>query len=433
MNLILECEEWINTNKTARSIKTAKKSQKKKNQDLSNTEYLLQIAPSKSSQSKLACLTSNQYIEIFDQKSLRSINKFRGLEKSSKTITEIGFYSKNDDMIFSCSDNGSLKCWDLRQNQTSENPDECICFKTEEEREFLSADINLADNYFIVGTNKNIDNALVYIFDIRMTEKFLHKLSESHSNDINQVKFYPNAESKFSTGSLDGLVCLYDLEQPPENIAKSPVDKSDEENETDSEEDPDFMEQVFNADSSIQKIGYLSSKCSVADQIYAITYTNDLYVWDLFSHDVVHQYKKTSLDTIKSSGQEEDYIFDCFYMKPNFMVICKGDTNGSLRLINDNQIIYDSWSETDGSVSKTKRTHRDVIRSSYWNGIDFYSAGEDGFLFKWKLMDKNSISIDSDEIRKIKSNKRDFYDDDEDTEDDVIETSNKRPNKKKNK
>lgn len=427
MNLTLDCEEWINTNKTARLIKTAKNSKKKKNQDLSNTEYLLQIAPSKSSQSKLACLTSNQSIHIFDQNSLRSILKFKDSEKCPKTITEIGFYSKSDDLIFNCSDNGSLKCWDLRQNQSSEDLNECICFKTEEQREFLSADINLADNYFIVGTNKNIDDALVYIFDIRMNEKFLHKLTESHSNDINQVKFYPNAELKFSTASLDGLVCLYDLNQPPVNIVKSPVDKKEDENETDSDEDPDFMEQVFNADSSVQKIGYLSSKCSEVDQIYAITYTNDLYVWDLLSHDIVHQYKNSSLDTFRSSNQEEDYIFDCFYMEPNCMVICKGDTNGTLRLFNDNKILYDSRSKNDSPAIPTNRTHRDVIRSSYWNGVNLYTAGEDGFLFKWKLIDKNSI--DSDQINRLNSNKRDI-DDDEDDDDSEDETSNKRPNKK---
>ncbi|RNA39567.1 WD repeat-containing 89 [Brachionus plicatilis] len=432
MNLSLECQEWTNTNKDARLIKTAKKSKQNKNQDLSNTIYLLQIAPSRSSNSKLACLMSNQFVNIFDQSSLKSILKFKTLEESSKIATEIGFYSKNDDLVFGSSDNGSLKCWDLRQNQSTEKLHECLCFKTDEEREFLSADINLSDNFFIVGTNKNVDNAVVYIFDVRMSGRFVHKLSESHSNDITQVKFDPSNESKFCTGSLDGLVCLYDLEQQSENIVKIPVDKNDEEDETDSDEDPDLMEQVFNAGSSIQKIGYLSSKCSGTDQLYAITYTNDLFVWDLQSHDVVHQFKSSNIGTVGVSSdgeQDEDYFFDCFYMKPDLMTICKGYKNGKFKLLNCSDYMDEICFETGGEDS-SKRMHRDIIRSSYWNGQNFYTAGEDGFLFKWKLTDKNSKPMDSDDIEKTISNKRDLKDGSE-SENEEKDAPSKRPNKER--
>lgn len=425
MNFNLECVEWLNTNKSARQIKTVQKSKQKTNQDLTNSVYLLQIAPSRSSKSKLACLMSNQFINIIDQSSLKSIFKFKGLEKSSKSITEIGFYNKNDDLIFGCSDNGSLKCWDLRQRHSEEILDECINFKTDEEREFLSADINLADNYFIVGTNKNIDNALVYIFDIRMNGKFLHKLTESHSNDVTQVKFHPSTESKFCSGSLDGLVCLYDLEQESEHVNKIALNKNEEEDETDSEEDPDLMDQVFNADSSIQKIGYLSSKCFEADQLYAITYTNDLFIWDLHSHDVVYQFKNSNMD----ENQEEDYFFDCFYMKPDFMAICKGNKSGTFKLFNGDNVIYDSITELK-SDSTSKRMHRDVIRSSYWNGENLYTAGEDGFLFKWKLTDKNSNLIDSDV--KTKTYKRDLDKDNESDSDNEPRPQNKKPFKNNN-
>ncbi|CAF0774106.1 unnamed protein product [Brachionus calyciflorus] len=414
MNLDLECLEWINTNKSARYIKTGKKS--KKSKDTSNSVYLLQITPSRLDKTKLACLTSHQIVNIYDQDKLKLISQFKGVDESSTSVlTEIGFYKQNDDMIFGCSDNGTLKCWDLRLNTTNENFKESLIFK--EDREFLSADINSIDNYFAVGTNKNIDDALVYIFDIRMNEKYLHKFAESHSNDVSQVKFDPKRANKFCSGSLDGLVCLYDLEQQPEEITKienEENDESSEEDDSDGEEDPDLMEQVFNTDSSVQKIGYISSTCTeVMDQLFAITYTNDLFVWDLNSHDLLfkHQTKNKNVENAESLNdedeQEEDYFFDCFYMKPNLMTICRGDHNGNFKLLNGDNVIYDSLVD-NRNENVSKRNHRDVIRSSYWNGENFYTAGEDGFLFKWKIFDKKSRPVDLDETKESK--KRDLVD-----------------------
>lgn len=445
MELNLKCMEWTNMNKSARLIKSNKNGKKQQKQnDLANSSiYLLQIAGYKNDNKKLGCLSSDQIINVYDQSNLKLISQIKNLNQEASNninINEIGFFKQTDNMMFSCSDNGKLKCWDLRNHSLEQQTEsgETICFSStsDDKREFLCADINSSDNLLSVGTNKTIDDALIYIFDIRFNSKYLQKFSESHSNDVTQLKFDPNKPSKFSSSSLDGLVCLYDLDQEPDVLPKSAGNSDDSDSE---EEDPDFMEQVFNADSSIHKLGYLSSSQDQnADQLYAITFTNDLFVWDLNTHDVVHKYQSKNKNIENGTSinvdddQDEDYFFDCFYFKPNLMTICKGDKNGSFKLYQQNEIVFDSRSQFD----KTERAHRDIIRSSYWNNEYLFTAGEDGFLFKWKLSDKSEKEIDSEEdkdhkqIQKREWNKKNDNTEHEQPENDD-ETEVKR-NKKSN-
>lgn len=441
MQLNLKCLEWTNTNKNARLIKSKTKS---KQSDLGDSVYLLQITGYKNNNQKLACLSSEQIVNIYDQQNLKLLSQIKSQEPQGKEINEIGFFKQNENMLFSCSDDGKLKCWDLREyflDMDKNQPPESVCFSCTEDqkREFLCADVNATDNLFCVGTNKLIDDALVYIYDIRFNNKYLHKFSESHSNDVSQVKFDPVKASKFCSGSLDGLVCLYDLEQEQDVRVKSPSEESSEEEE----EDPDLMEQVFNSDSCIHKLGYLSSTQTTPDQLFAITYTNDLFVWDLNTHDLVykHQTKNKNIQNGNlinvMEDQEEDYFFDCFYLRPKVMVICKGDKMGNMKYYSGEEIIFDGnnnkeETESDGT---TNRSHRDIIRSSYWNNEYLFTAGEDGFLFKWKLGEKEEELMKKDENKQSQKREldKDILDESDEDEKDKKETfKDKKRNKKSN-
>ena len=67
-------------------------------------------------------------------------------------------------MLFTCADDGLLKCWDLRQHSvaTSASSDEhraALCIQAPGgggPREFLCADISADDNFFACGTNKTV-------------------------------------------------------------------------------------------------------------------------------------------------------------------------------------------------------------------------------------------------------------------------------------
>ena len=206
------------------------------------------------------------------------------------------------------------------------------------------------------------------------------------------------------------------------DVFKSDEDKKgdDDSEDEDTEEDPDFMQQVFNTDSSVQKIGYLFSSQSATDpdQIYSITYTNGLFVWDLNTHDLVYRSPKESQSKVDLSVEcdeaEENYFIDCFYYN-NVLTTCMSDKRGDLNMYQKDRL----FCGTDRGIAGN-RTHRDIIRDSYWNGEQLFTCGEDGFLLKWNICEseeseernvlnkkKQSYAVDSDEEVKRKTRRVD--------------------------
>ena len=419
MELNLNCLEWTNINRDARVLNEKLKQKKAMIQNgeehLEFGTYLVQIAGRQDSMpenSKLSCLSSDNIVYFYEQSNLKQLSKI-DKPHGYKTVTEIGYFKQQIDshLFFTSGDDSRFKCWDLRlNNKTDADNILSIDCSTMDSHEILCSDINSTDTLIAIGTNKKIDDSLVYIYDIRFHSKYLYKFCESHSNDVSQVKFDPLRANKFISGSLDGLVCLYDLGQRVEVKNRKVMDlnsddeeeevknsNEDDEESDDQDEDPDLMEQVFNTDSSIQKIGYLSSAGpnSEPDQLFAITFTNDLFIYDLSTHDLIYRSPK-ALKT-EEDQEDEDYFFDCFYRnKLNSdkyeLTALLGDKFGNIKIYEKERMVFGLKEEKEGTKS---RKHRDIIRSSYWNHENLFTVGEDGFLLKWKL-DPANVSLNSE-------------------------------------
>ena len=198
MKLNLNCIEWINVNKSAKLIK-------KKNSNISNPDsvYLLSLAVQNISLNNnninnqqnydynIACLSSEQIIHIYDSQNLKLKSQIKNAHEIS--INEIGFFkqqlsfNEEQNQLFTCGDDGQLKCWDLR---CENKPTICIDLNSDS-RKLLCADVNATSRMIATGTDKNIDDALIYIYDIRFIKRYMFKLRESHSMDITQMKFHP--------------------------------------------------------------------------------------------------------------------------------------------------------------------------------------------------------------------------------------------------
>ena len=206
MNKTLKCVEWLNVNRNARAkiVKTDKKSKSASsgaNKPVQHAgSYLLQVV---GKQGCLACLTSDQIVNTYESANLKQKSQIQPRLGADKNINEIGFFKTCPELLFTCGDDGCLASWDLRVSETQE----AMRFECST-REFLCADINSTDSLFCVGTNKSIDDALILIYDIRFNTKHLHKLAESHSKDVSQVRFEPNQCDRFSSASCDGKSSL---------------------------------------------------------------------------------------------------------------------------------------------------------------------------------------------------------------------------------
>ena len=208
MQLRMKCLEWSNLNRRAQNVKSAKNNGQPKPAE---SLYCLELSGNLDN-NHLACLGSNQIVTIYDQTNLKLISQ---LKLTSET-NSIGYFKKSNHMLFSCANQGILKCWDARENKSSSIEFEPIVSPV---RDLLCADVNSSDQLIAVGTSKTVEDALILIYDLRSTQRPLHKLRESHSSDISQVKFNPNCPSKFSSAGMDGLVGFYDLDLKSESPA----------------------------------------------------------------------------------------------------------------------------------------------------------------------------------------------------------------------
>jgi WD40 repeat protein len=208
MEGLLECVEWLNVNRNARLKVTAKDDNFKKNKghkkataatagtsrmdsDPNSALYLIHVEGQRFPETNnlVACLSSDQVVNVYEQKSLKERYKIHQRIPQGKNLNEVGFYKQDVHMLYTCGDDGHLRVFDLRLADCSVQlfQKEAVCFSAPTPREFLCADINADDTMFAVGTNKNIDDAMVYLFDVRYSSKHLYQMCESHSMDITQV------------------------------------------------------------------------------------------------------------------------------------------------------------------------------------------------------------------------------------------------------
>lgn len=228
--LKLKCLEWSNLNRKAQNVKKKKKKKKNKSVNIDNSQqqnpqqqapinnntiYCLELTGN-SDYTRLGCLGSNQIVSVYDQVNLKLVNELR----VAKATNAVGFFKKSKHMLFSCANQGILSCWDTRESLAGGKV--AVEFEPvgSPVRDLLCADVNASDQLIAAGTSKSVDDALLLIYDLRSPQRPLHKLHESHSDDISQVKFNPDCASKFSSAGLDGLVGFYDLESKPEGEIK---------------------------------------------------------------------------------------------------------------------------------------------------------------------------------------------------------------------
>lgn len=114
--------------------------------------------------------------------------------------------------LASCSTDG-IKLWDLRGN--------CIkpikCLSTPKKSNFLSLDNK--ENFLAGGTELFGQDAEVFLWDLRNTNDIARSFVDSHHDDVTDIKFHPSSSSFLMSGSTDGYVNIYDLNQKDEDDA----------------------------------------------------------------------------------------------------------------------------------------------------------------------------------------------------------------------
>uniref|UniRef100_A0A804NFM4 Transducin family protein / WD-40 repeat family protein n=1 Tax=Zea mays TaxID=4577 RepID=A0A804NFM4_MAIZE len=146
------------------------------------------------------------------------------------TIHEISFSAPSSpQVICSCSSDGTVRAWDTR------NFKQISLLRGGVSQEMFT--------FAFGGSNGSLlaagSNAQVLFWDWRSSRQ-IACLEESHMDDVTQVKFTPDQQSKLISAAVDGLICVFD---------------------TDGDIDDDnHLLSVMNAETSVAKVGFFGNK-----------------------------------------------------------------------------------------------------------------------------------------------------------------------------
>ncbi|RZC40319.1 WD repeat-containing protein 89, partial [Asbolus verrucosus] len=223
----------------------------------SNKKYILQIAATLDSSPNVALNLSNSTCEVYNL-SNNQFAKLTVLSEHTDVISEVKFCKENNNLVYTGSNDGSVRLWDIRTPNKSivQFKDTTIGDDTEV-KQLNCFDVSPNNRLLAAGTNLFEGDAFILFWDLRK-HALLGGYWECHTDDITQVKFHSNDSNKLISGSVDGLINVYDLSQTSED---------------------DALTDTLNTESSVEKIGWLQQEGK--DIISCITHTADVQFWKL--------------------------------------------------------------------------------------------------------------------------------------------------------
>lgn len=183
-----------------------------------------------STNNHLAILTIPNTIQLLDASTLKPVsslsstsNNFDANNSSSSIkIHSIQYTYVSPYTLLASTNKNLVLVWDTRTPQL-ETVQLHGCADT---HEFLSVTSNNDDHLVAAGTElKGDENVAIAFWDLRspMSKQLLGYYTESHSDDVIQVKFSRMSSTQLLSGSTDGLVCLYDVSKSTEDDALEQV------------------------------------------------------------------------------------------------------------------------------------------------------------------------------------------------------------------
>ncbi|WVZ72517.1 hypothetical protein U9M48_020959 [Paspalum notatum var. saurae] len=341
-------------------------------------DYVFQIASCQEI-STLAVSLSTNALKFYSPATGQYLGECKGHEG---TIHEISFSAPlSPQVICSCSSDGTVRAWDTRNfNQIS-------LLRGGMSQEMFSFSFGgSSGNLLAAGSN-----AQVLLWDWR-NSKQVACLEESHMDDVTQVKFAPNQQSKLISAAVDGLVCVFD---------------------TDGDIDEDnHLLSVMNAETSVAKVGFFGN---AYQKLWCLTHIETLSIWDWTDGArEMNMEDARSLATDRWNLDQVDYFVDCHYSQPDDQLWLIGGTSagtlGYFPVRNDpaGAIIGSAEAVLEGGHTGVVRTvypaagtHQSLGQNK---GIFGWTGGEDGRLCCWhsdEIVETNKSWISSSLVSKL--------------------------------
>lgn len=341
--------------------------------------YVLDIDVSKSAEEQnsqtVAILCSDKTIRLYNKETLACLQEYSA---RPGVLSGVRFSHTNSNLVFSACSDATVKLWDARVSGTGAAQE----YNGYPSNVFISFDVSCNDLIVCAGTEKVDEDAFLVFWDGRYvpnteSKEPLGAYSESHNDDVTQVRFHPTNPSLVATGSTDGLVNVFDLNESNED---------------------DALSSTCNSDSSVNVIGWAGSDYK---QVYCLTHDEGFVWWDLAQVDTEEPITLCKVEDMREyvSGCSMDYLISGVYReKQNTLLLLGGSHNGDISVLNCDL----------GKVTHVKTLtggHTGTVRAVYWCGGDdtVITGGEDAQLLVWKPKAKDTSPKKRDSMKMASS------------------------------
>uniref|UniRef100_H3C4E7 WD repeat-containing protein 89 n=1 Tax=Tetraodon nigroviridis TaxID=99883 RepID=H3C4E7_TETNG len=313
--------------------------------------YLLDVATH--ADGVLAVSASDFTIRLHNKTTLDSVGQLKG---HTGPLAGVVFSHSSPALLYSASADGTVQGWDVRRPGTRA----VQVFRSDPLHSYCSFDLSCCDTVLCAGTGQvNQEDSFMVFWDVRKQGAgLLGVYSESHSDDITQVRFHPRDKDRLASGSTDGLVNVFDLRGGTEE---------------------DALLSTCNSNSSASIICW----CGVDyTQLLCLSHDEGLHLWDLRQLDTDEPLTVYSTSDARSldDGGAVDYLVGGRWLeKAQKLLLVGGKNSGQVHLMEcgDNGL---------GLLRSLVGGHTSMVRCFLWDEAEdsLVTGGEDSQLLLWK-------------------------------------------------
>lgn len=202
---------------------------------------------------------------------------------------------------------------------------------------FTCFDLNANDTILCAGTEELSCEAHLLYFDVRKNVT-LGAYTDSHKDDVTQLKFHPTKHNVLASGSTDGLINVFNINEPSED---------------------DALEYCLNTESSVQTINWHPTAKPDENRLVCITHTNDFHLYNVEESELIYQCTRDDITAfIKRKSPSDCYLVNSHTTANGELFLLAGSNfnNGEcLRSLTFNQNTFDGRTDFSNNVKQIVR------------------------------------------------------------------------------
>lgn len=313
--------------------------------------YLLDVATH--ADGVLAVSASDFSVRLHNKSTLDSVGQ---LEGHSGPLAGVVFSHSSPALLYSASADGTVRGWDVRRPAAQA----AQVFRSDPAHSYCSFDLSCCDSVLCAGTGQvNQEDSFMVFWDVRKQGAgLLGVYSESHSDDITQVRFHPRDKDRLASGSTDGLVNVFDLSAGTEEEA---------------------LLSTCNSNSSASVICW----CGVDyTQLLCLSHDEGLHLWDLRRLDTdepLAVYSSSDARGLQDGGGVDYLVGGRWLEAAQKLLLVAGKNNGEVHLM-------ECTDKGPGLLRSLVGGHTSTVRCFLWDEAEdsLVTGGEDSQLLLWK-------------------------------------------------